>query len=358
MPDGPHPGTPTQRALKWTIFLGATIVILYFCLRILEPFRSVLAWSSVLATLFYPLHQRLVRRTGHVSLSAFISSAMVAVAFIIPLLVVSALAVNQLIALRESLERAVAEGSLADGEPQRRAYAWIAPRLGLEPATLADWVREHTDELAGAAAEYTLTFAASVTRAIVSFVFVIFALFLLFRDGHRIAAKIPDLLPFERQRSEALLLRIREVIYGGVYGVVVIALLQGLVCGVMFWLLGVPSPALWGMATVMMAVLPMLGAASVWVPGTAYLVAAGHWPKAILMALVGLFIISSVDNFLRPRLVGGRVGLNELAMFVAMLGGLRVFGVLGIVLGPVLFAIAISIFHVLNERPPDTPAAA
>jgi predicted PurR-regulated permease PerM len=181
-------------------------------------------------------------------------------------------------------------------------------------------------------------------------VFIIFAMFLLFRDGNRIVSKIPEFLPFERARSEALLTRIRDVIYGGVYGVVVIALTQGALCGGMFWVLGIPSAALWGMVTVLTSVLPLVGAAAVWVPGALYLVAVGKWPHAIVLAVWGTLVISGVDNFLRPRLVAGRVGLSELVMFFALLGGLQVFGVLGIVLGPLLFAIAASIVDVLSDR--------
>jgi predicted PurR-regulated permease PerM len=134
-----------------------------------------------------------------------------------------------------------------------------------------------------------------------------------------------------------------------VYGVVVIALLQGTLCGVMFWILGIPSAALWGTVTVLTSVIPLLGAGVVWIPGTLYLFAVGHWPQAIVLALWGTAVVSSIDNFLRPRLVGGRVGLSELVMFFALLGGLQAFGFLGIVLGPVLFAVAASVLDVLSN---------
>ncbi len=169
---------------------------------------------------------------------------------------------------------------------------------------------------------------------------------------------IPDLLPFERTRSEALLLRIRDVVYGSVYGVVTIAIIQGVLNGGMFWLLGVPAAALWGLVTVFASMVPLVGTAAVWVPGTLYLLAIGAWQKAIVLALWGAAVVSSVDNFLRPRLVAGRVGLSGLAMFVAMLGGLQAFGALGIVLGPVTFAAAAAIVDVLREtEPPRAPRA-
>jgi predicted PurR-regulated permease PerM len=342
--------TDTQRALKWTIFLGATAMVVYLCLRILSPFMNVIAWSAVLAITFHPLHRYLVRTTGRISLSALLSSAVVVIAFVIPLLFVAGLAINQFIALSNSLQRTFTESGIDPTTRIGQLSMWIGRTLELDQVAITAWLKEHTTQLASVAAQYTVAIAASVTSAIISFVFIIFAMFLLFRDGGRIVARIPDLLPFERSRSEALLTRVQDVIHGGVYGVVVIALLQGALCGGMFWLVGVPSAALWGMVTVLTSVLPIVGAAAVWIPGALYLSATDQWPQAVILILWGTLVISGIDNFLRPRLVGGRVGLSEIVMFFALLGGLQVFGILGIVLGPVLFAVAASVVDVLSDK--------
>jgi predicted PurR-regulated permease PerM len=344
------PTTSTRRALQWTVFLAATALIVYFCLLIVRPFLNVIAWSSVLVITFHPVYQRLVQKTGRVSLSAFVCSVMVVVAFAIPLLFVSAVAIDQFLALGASLPQVFTdETGLTVSAPLRQAYEWLSDRLGPAAAPIAAWVRQHASELTRTVAGHTLAAAQGVAGAVVSFVFILFSTFLLFRDGDRIVAAIPDLLPFERARSEALLTRVRDVIYGSVYGVVVIAVVQGALCGGIFWILGIPSAALWGMVTVVTSVLPVVGAAGVWVPGAVYLAATGHWTRAIILVVFGTAVISSADNFLRPRLVGDRVGLSELAMFFSLLGGLQVFGVLGIVLGPVLFAIAAAILDVLRD---------
>ena len=341
----------TERALKWTIFLGATALVVYLCLLILGPFLNVLAWSTVLAIAFHPVHERLVRRTARVSLSALICSALVVVVLVIPLLFMIGVAVNQLLALRYYLQQTTTEGgTIPVLAPFQQSFEWVSSRLGIDTAAVVAWIEQNANELARVTAEYSLAIAANVTSVVVSFIFTIFAMFLLFRDGERIVAAIVDVLPFERARSEAMLVHIRDVIYGSVYGVIVIALLQGTLCGLMFWILGIPSAALWGTITVLTSVLPLVGAAAVWVPGTVFLVFSGHWVKAIVLAVWGTAVISGVDNFLRPKLVGGRVGLNELVMFFALLGGLQVFGVLGIVLGPVVFAVAASILEVLSGR--------
>jgi predicted PurR-regulated permease PerM len=316
-----------------------------------RPFLNVIAWSSVLVITFHPVYQRLVRKTGRVSFSAFVCTVIVVVAFVIPLLFIIAVAIQQFLALGASLQqRFTNETGITDAAPLRQAYEWLTDRLGLDAPEIAAWVRQNASELTRVVAGYTLSAAQNVAGAVVSFVFIIFAMFLLFRDGDQIVARIPDSLPFERARTEALLARARDVIYGSVYGVVVIAVVQGALCGGMFWILGIPSAALWGMVTVVTSVLPIVGAAGVWVPGAVYLAATGDWTRAIVLAVFGTAVISTIDNFLRPRLVGGRVGLSELVMFFSLLGGLQVFGVLGIVLGPVLFAIAAAIVDVLSDE--------
>jgi predicted PurR-regulated permease PerM len=343
----------TQRELTWTIALGATALILYLCLLIVRPFLNVIAWSSVLVITCYPVHQRLLRKTGRASLSAFLCSVMVVVAFVIPLLFITAVAIDQFSALGASLQQTFADHAGVEARaPLRQALGWLSDRLGLDGADNVARLRQVAGELARAVAGYSLAAAHNVAGAVVSFVFVIFAMFLLFRDGGRIVARIPDLLPFERARSEALLTRVRDVICGSVHGIAVIAAVQGALCGGMFWLLGIPSAALWGMVTVVTSVLPVVGAAGVWAPGAVYLAVTGHWARAIVLAAFGTAVISGVDNILRPRLVGGRVGLSEFVMFFSVLGGLRVFGMLGIVLGPVLFAIAASILDDLSAAPP------
>src|SRR5215510_254661 len=348
--DRPRSATGTQRAVKWTVFIAASATVVYLCLQILSPFFSVLAWSAILVITFYPVYEYLVRRSGRTALSALISSLLVVSIFLIPLLFLTGLAINQLLGLKVYFQQTFKDGlDLAAMEPLRRVSEWLA-RWGIDSAGIADWFTQHASELASAAAGYSLTIATNVASALVTFAFTVFAMFLLFREGDRFVAATVDVLPFDRDTSEAMLRRIRDVIHGSIYGVVVIAVIQGTLTGLMFWALGIPSAALWGMVTVLAAMLPLAGAAIVWGPGVVYLLAIGHWPQALVLLVWGAGVISTVDNFLRPKLVGDRVGLSELVMFFSVLGGLQLFGVLGVVLGPVIFAVAGSILDVLVRQ--------
>lgn len=346
----------TERALRWVIFLGGTALVLYLCLRLLQPLLGVMAWAVVLATIFHPFHERLSARTGRPILSGALTSVLVMLLVVGPLASIAAVAVDQLLELRSTAQQLLTptEPGAPATAPAAEAVGWVARYFQFDLQALIAWATEHASELAQAMAQYTFSIAAGITSAVVSFVFVIFAVFLLLVEGNRLRRGITDVLPFEPARSEALMTRIADVIYAGVYGIIVIALLQGVLAGVMFWMLGIPSAALWGLVTAAASVLPLIGSAIVWVPGTAYLALTGHWTLAIILAVWGAAVISSVDNFLRPKLVGDRVGLSEFVTFFALLGGVQYFGFLGIVLGPVLFAILAAVIDVLKER---TPAA-
>jgi predicted PurR-regulated permease PerM len=333
----------TQLTVKWSILLAATAIVIYLCVLMLEPFFLVIAWSTVLAIVSYPLYRQIARKTGRPTLSALITSALVVLVVVVPLLFVAGLAMSQFLSVAQSLQDRFRDA------PNSALFAWTSSHLRIDGSTVAGWVQRHGSELAGTAGQYTLTLAGTVTGGIVSFGFTIIALFLLLCEADAIVALIPELLPFDPVRSRELLTRLKDVVNGSVYGVVVTALIYGALGGLYFWLLGVPSAALWGMVTVFTSVLPVVGGTIVWGPGAVYLAVNGHWLRAIVLAIASSLSFSGVDHILRPRLVAGRIGLSQLVMFFALLGGLHVFGVLGIVLGPVVFAAGGSIIQILRE---------
>jgi hypothetical protein len=158
-----------------------------------------------------------------------------------------------------------------------------------------------------------------------------------------------DVLPLEWEQSQAIFVRTHEVISASVQGVVVIAAIQGILGGLAFWALGLPSPLMWGAVMVVLSMIPVVGSTIVWVPTALYLALTGHWIKATLLVAWGAGVIGMLDNILRPRLVGGRTRLHELIVFFSVLGGLQVFGILGLVVGPVVVAITLALLDVFRR---------
>jgi predicted PurR-regulated permease PerM len=255
-------------------------------------------------------------------------------------------------------------GSLSSGEVQRvmaesplaqRILAWISPYVDIQQIQSPELVMERLQGWSGALANRTVGVVGGVLSAVVQTLLVVFTMFYLFRDGNAIRHAASDVLPLERSQSRDVIGRTREVIAASVYGVLVISAIQGILGGTVFLLLGLPSPLLWGVVMFFLSMIPMAGAFLVWAPAALYLAFSGAWGKAIFLTAWGVLVVGSIDNFLSPRLVGKRTRLHELLIFFSVLGGLQVFGVLGLVLGPVTVALTLALFEVVRQadRPPE-----
>ena len=334
------------RALNWAVFVAGACGVLYLCLLILRPFSTAIAWSAVLAVVCYPLNQRLVRKTGRPTLSALLTSTVAVFALLVPLLVVASVAVSQGLVLGHSLRTALQSPDRALARLSG-AIAGVTAAYGLDQQTIAVWMHQQGTVWMHNAGHLTLSLSGRVLEALASAAFVFVLLVLLLRDARRIVAAIRRLLPFEQPRSELLLRRIVDVVQASVYGVVVVALLDGAAYGLTFWILHVPWAALWGMVVVFASVFPVVGTFAVWGPVALYLAMNGSWMSTLTVVVMAI-VISAVDHVVRPRLLAGRVGLSKLATFFALFGGVTAFGVLGVVLGPVAFATCSAIVDTLE----------
>ncbi len=340
---------------RWLALLAAAGVAIYLCWSMLQPFLDVLAWATVLVIIFYPLHHRLVERTGRPGLSAMLSCLIVIATVLIPLTLVSIAVYNELSGIAQNLQANVASLLDPNSPVTGRYLQWLERYVDVERFRSQEFVVERLRSMSGAIAGRTLGLVGGLVGTIVQIVFVIFTMFYLFRDGNRIVLALRGALPLERTQSDEIFARTRDVISASIYGVLVIATIQGILGGLAFWVLGLPSPLVWGVLMLLLSMIPMAGAFIVWVPAAIFLAMTGHVPKAILLTVWGAGVIGTIDNFLRPKLVGEKTRLHELLIFFSVLGGLQVFGVLGIVLGPVVVAVTLALFDIIRHL--DHPAA-
>lgn len=347
---------------RWLALLVATAIALYLCWLMVQPFVNVLAWAAVLVIVFYPVHRRLVAWSHRPATSALLSSLMVIFTILVPLTLITLAVVNEL----SNAVNAV-HGNLSSLlDPQNsilgRAIGWFGQYINIEELRSGEFLRERLKAMGGTIAGSALGFFGGLVGGVVQIFFVIFTMYYLFRDGERFVRALPDTLPLRREQSERIFERTRDVISASLYGVLVIAVIQGALGGLAFWTLGLPSAIVWAVVMTFLSMIPMAGSFVVWVPAAIYLALTGHWGKALLLVIWGALVIGTVDNFLRPKLVGERTKLHELFIFFAVLGGLQVFGVVGIVLGPVVLAITLALLDVFRhtqqsaEESPEEPA--
>jgi predicted PurR-regulated permease PerM len=226
------------------------------------------------------------------------------------------------------------------------AFAWVQSRLDLE---------QQLRSLAGTIGRRVSTWISGsiwfATRLFLTFL----TLFYFFRDRAELLRFFRKLIPLSEGETDEVFRRIAETVNTSVYRNLLVKMVQGLLGGVMFAILGLPAPVLCGIAMALFAVLPVLGTALIWLPAAVGLALSGSWIKAIILAGWGAFVIGLIDNFLFPLLVAGRLRLHPLAVFFSIFGGLIAFGVAGVVLGPVILAITSALLENW-QRKAEAPA--
>lgn len=340
--------TNRTKQIRWWLLLSVTAIALYLCWLMVKPFAGVLAWAAVLVIVFYPVHQRLVRKTKRPALSALISCVLVILTILVPVVLLTVAVLREFAGAVQGLQSNLVILLDPNSPLTGRLLGWLSRFVDIDQLRSQEQLLGWLKGKSGAIAGQTLGFLGGAIDIVVQIVFVVFTMYYLFRDGDRIFGVIRDALPLEQKQAEAILARTRDVVGASVYGLFSIAVIQGALGGLAFWVLGLPSAIVWCVAMIFLSLIPMLGAFIVWVPAAIYLFATGHYVKAILLVLWGTLVIGMIDNFLRPKLVGDRTKLHELLIFFAVLGGLQVFGVLGIVLGPVVLAITLALVDVFR----------
>jgi predicted PurR-regulated permease PerM len=205
-------------------------------------------------------------------------------------------------------------------------------------------------QLAEQVRNWATAIVAGSVYSLVQALIALFVLFYLYRDEDRVLASVRELSPLTNHETDRLLKRLADTVYATIFGTVVVAMIQGTLGGIVFWLLGLPAPVLWGTVMVLLAMIPYLGAFVVWAPASAILGAQGDWGKAMALVAWGMIAIGLIDNLIYPILVGNRLRQHTVITFLAILGGLAVFGASGIVLGPVVVSLTFFLLEVWRNR--------
>ena len=330
---------------SWIALLIVTAVGLYVCWLMVAPFVTVLLWAVVLAILSYPYYVRFRDRGRHKpSTAALITTCMVVLVVIIPVSLVALGLVRQAAPAAAALQRSV--GELLN--PDSRLVASLERFIDVDQLRDPQYLGERLEGLTGVVASRTFGIVGGLVGAVIQMFFVLFTLYYLLKDADYIVPAVRGMVPLQDSEVDQVFARTHDVINASLYGVLVVAAIQGALGGIGFVIVGLPSPVLWGAVMFLLSTIPVAGAPVVWVPAAIYLAVTGHWWKALILTAWGTFVVGLIDNFLRPRLVGERARLHELLVFFAVLGGLHVFGVLGLVIGPVVVAVTLSLVDVIR----------
>jgi predicted PurR-regulated permease PerM len=340
--------------LQQPLFYVLVLFAGYLTYLILKPFLVSIAWAAIFAVMFYRVQLELSPRIGP-NRAALATTLLAGILLVAPAVMLAS-------ALAREVPQAidyVQEASIT--APRQIEEVWEMIR-GRSPFPLPEdpglLVREGVQRALMFLAPRAGAVVADVFATIGSLMVMLFVLFFLLRDGHVFGRQLRELLPFPSHQSERLLRDTRDLIVASVGAGLLVAAAQGTIGGVAYWLLGIRAPVFWGVMIAFCSLIPVAGAAIVWVPTALYLLLSGRVVAGVILVIVGVLGISMADNILRPLLLSGRTAVSGLIIFLGLLGGVSAFGFIGLVLGPIILVIAGSLLRMF-ARPDlvDDPAS-
>ncbi len=346
-----------------SLFFLIAAIVFYLFYQLIIPFFAPMAWAGVFAILFFPLYEKLLQLIKSKGLSSLLVCIVIIVLIIGPITYL-------FVALVSEAANAVAKvnAMIKSGELEQLLsidLPWIdaakeklSKYYDLSKINLDEIIKQSVEGVSGVILNQTSWLITNTTRLVFYFVLMIFTLYYFFKDGELLVHKAKRLMPLTANQVNVTFRQFHDVIQATMYGGVVVALIQGLIGGILFAIVGIPSPVFWGAIMAFLSIIPFVGAFIVYVPAGLILIIGGSYIKGIIVIAVGSVIISQIDNVLRPFLISGRTSMHPLLLFFTILGGIYLFGLLGIVLGPLIAAVFVTLLKIFEfTLHPETEAA-
>lgn len=344
--------------------LGALGVALYFTWKVFQPFLPAIATAAVLDVVVYPLYLRLGRAFGgRRMLAAALTVLLVLLLVIIPLIGMGLLFTKQALDLYQGLTQRAQDGGL-DSLLRFRDWAtvevWLAehaPWIDTQALNLKDVFLNLLQRVSSYGVSLGTAVASNALTAVGTFLVVLFSLFFILLDGAAFARWAWSLVPLNAEHRGVLSRTFVAIIKSAVLGSGVIAVVQGILGGIAFWIVGLPG-VLWGFAMAFTSLVPVVGAAIIWVPAALLLLAQGNIGSGAFVLIWGVAVISGADNVIRMFVIKGPARLHPLLIFFSVLGGIKLSGLLGVVYGPLALAMVQTLLEIFRTEFMSRPADA
>ncbi|HXW61551.1 MAG TPA: AI-2E family transporter [Candidatus Acidoferrales bacterium] len=322
--------TTSQKRLGSALFYGIVILLVYLAYLVFAPFFAPLAWATVLVVVSHPAYAWMARRWGATN-AAIAGTIGVTLILIVPALFVMIAFVQQAVVAVQLIQLKVSSGHFV--------FLWQAIQARFPNLTLEDLntsLQRYGEQSAAFVAARLGTILKNAATLLFHLGVTILAMFYLFRDGPSIVERLREILPFEETHRNRMLDQVRALILASVTSSLVAAALHGMLGGAAFALTGIRAPIFWGVMMGFFSFVPVVGSALIWVPMAISLFVAGQWGRAIVLVICCSVIVGLVDNLVRPLFISGRAAMSGLVIFISVLGGISAFGLLGVVLGPIV----------------------
>ncbi len=330
-----------QRAFLIALLLGASVFFLWMVREYLFP----VFWAIVFALLLHPIFVRLQKKFNK-TISAALTMLFALLVVVLPVSWLGTQVAQEAFALYRSIAGSTFLSTLALPEPITNLIGMFGYDTANIKTDIATWISSASAWIFSEA----LSISSATFTVVIKTLFMLYLLFFFLRDGEKLGHYAMQHLPLGDAKEGALFARFASTTRAMMKGTIVVALLQGLIGGILFWVAGVPNPILWGAVMAFVSVIPAVGPFIVWLPAGLFLLLTGQIVPALIILIGGGVVISSVDNILRPILVGRDTAMPDALIFISILGGLSVFGVTGVIIGPVIAALVLTVWDLFAEE--------
>lgn len=350
MEKGPTPATARETAGFTLLLISVTAAMIWS----LWAFSGAILWAIVLAVVFSPLKERVQRgMPGRDGLATTITLLIIVCGVLFPVSLLINMLIGEAAGLVARLQSNPAElpalfDRIVHALPDW-AQSWLHQSGWDNLSTLGDRLAANIQTLAQALGAKALSIGADLLSYLVALLVALYLIYVFLRHGRMLVERAGAVVPLAPQRRAVLANNFISVVRATVKGSIVVSVAQGTAGGVIMWLLGVPNALLWAVVMAFSSLLPAVGTGLVWVPASLYLLATGHIWQGIVMALMGAFVIGTIDNVLRPILVGRETQMPDALVLLVTLGGLSAFGFNGLIIGPVIASLFLATWEMVRE---------
>ena len=342
--------------LSKTISLAIITVLFYLFYRVLSPFLFTIAWAMVLSITFYPLYRLFLRHIKIPWLSSLLTLIIILVLILGPFSYISKELVHEITDVYSTIEAKGFETlTRIETSPRIAAiFEKISSSKLFEGFDLQESAVSTLKSIGKSLAAYTKDIFKNALVAIISFIIMCITIFYFLKDGNILTNFIKGLLPFTEKDKDRLEHRVKELVIAAIYGGLAVGVAQGILGGIAFLLFGLPSPVFWGTSIAIFSLLPLFGSTTIWLPAGIYLILSGSVAKGIGFLVYCVLLITTIDNIIKPIVIGGRTKLHTLLVFFSVLGGINFLGFLGFILGPLIAALSLSLLEIYSFEEEDT----
>ena len=336
----------------YSVMLLAILSLLgYLSYQIISPFLVSIAWAIVFSIVFYPVYAFISRYIKVKSIASSIMVLLILVVIIAPITYMSFLLIGELEKFGDYTNSGGLEyiRDLFEKIKASPHFEKLGSLIGEGNMPTFDQLMDNIKKIGKILAENLSVRITNLISAVINFLFMIFTIFFLFKDGPGFLTKLKDYMPFNEEQKTRLATQMKDMIVSTVYGGVAVAVIQGFLGGIAFYVIGIGSPVLWGIAMSVMSFVPLLGTLAIWGPASIYLIIQGDYMHGIGLILFGIFVISMVDNILKPLIIGSRTKMPTIVIFFSVLGGIKAFGIIGLIMGPLIMAVFVSVFEIFRH---------